>query len=262
MSLPHSPSRLSTSLNGRLDQKLLTYAAAASAAGVGMMALAQPSQAEIVYTAANQTIATNSTFALDLNGDGITDFVLSNTSRFYTGRFDHRKGGSFPTGGGSQRLHRLDVFPQPANRVIVDPAYYASDLRAGRKVGPLDKWDPTRAWMEICTSGSRSLFDSGPWRDVKARYLGFSFSIDGQVHFGWARLNVARLNNNSCGITAVLTGYAYETIAGKPIEAGETSGTPKAGSESRPLATLGMLAQGSVALAAWRREDIPIGDNN
>jgi hypothetical protein len=267
MSLSNSPQgippndRRPISLTRRLDHKLLGYTAAASAAGVGMMALAQPSQAEIVYTPANQTIATNTSFALDVNGDGIADFTISNTSRFYTGRAD-RNGGAFPTGGGSHRLHRLDVFPQPANRVIIDAAYYASDLRAGRKVGPLDKWDPTRAWMEICSSGSGSLFDSGPWRDVKARYLGFSFSINGQPHFGWARLNVGRLNNNNCAITAVLTGYAYETIPGRPIEAGETSGKPKTASENNPRATLGMLAQGSAGFSAWRREEKAVEDRN
>jgi hypothetical protein len=47
----------------------------AVAAGVGMLALAQPSEAKIVYTPANAQIGgTVGKLNLDLNNDGITDF--------------------------------------------------------------------------------------------------------------------------------------------------------------------------------------------
>lgn len=244
--------RIPVALTHSLDHKLFGCAAAASAAGVSMMALVQPSQAEIVYTPTNQTISINrGPVALDLNNDGVADFFLTNTSRFYTGAFASRRGAAFPTGGGSIRLHRLDIFPQPGNRVLITGGSYASVLRASRKVGPADKWYDTRAWMEICSSGS-FLSDRGPWRDVKARYLGLAFSVGGETHFGWARLNVSRLKG-SCQITAVLTGYAYETIPGKSIAAGETSGTAKVSDEERAT-TLGTLALGSVGVA-WRRDE-------
>ena len=245
--------RLPVSLNHSLDHKLLSYAAAASAAGVGVMAMAQPSAAEIIYTPTHQTSSVNQgPIAIDLNNDGITDFYLSNTSRFSTGRFAGREGGAFPTGGGSRRLHVLDVFPQPANRVVIGGSYYASALRAGRMVGPPDKWDESRAAMEICSSGS-FFSDNGPWSNVKSRYLGLAFSVDGQTHFGWARLSVSH-PKNSCQLTAVLTGYAYETIPRKAIEAGETSGTAKVSGEEGPTATLGVLALGSLGLLEWRRD--------
>ena len=54
------------------------YALAASAAGVGALALARPSEAEIVYTPAQVTIRINKTIPLDLNHDGKTDFRLPN----------------------------------------------------------------------------------------------------------------------------------------------------------------------------------------
>src|SRR4029077_3677693 len=51
------------------------YALAASAAGVGMLALAQPSQAKIVYTPANIQINVGGGLVyLDLNNDGVNDF--------------------------------------------------------------------------------------------------------------------------------------------------------------------------------------------
>ncbi len=51
-----------------LHQHLHLYALAASAAGVSMLALAQSSEAEIIYTPANQYIGYF--YYLDLTGDG------------------------------------------------------------------------------------------------------------------------------------------------------------------------------------------------
>jgi hypothetical protein len=51
------------------------------------------------------------------------------------------------------------------------------------------------------------------------------------------------------GITAVLTGYAYETIPGKPIITGKTKGPDVV---TLQPATLGHLATGASAIPAWR----------
>ena len=66
--------------------------------------------------------------------------------------------------------------------------------------------------------------------------------IDGQIHFGWARLNVLIRRPSEGGAHAVLTGYAYETDVNEPIETGQTSGPESA--EARP-GTLGQLALGA-----------------
>ena len=73
------------------------------------------------------------------------------------------------------------------------------------------------------------------------------FTINGKVHYGWARLSVTNLKGKF-RITATLTGYAYETIPNKPIIAGKTKGPDVI---ALP-ATLGHLARGS-GLSAWRR---------
>lgn len=241
------------SLNQGLDHKLLSYAAAASAAGVGMMALAQPSQAEVIYTPANQTVSANQTAAIDLNHDGITDFTVSN--RFYT---INARGGAFPTQTGGMRVAGLlHVIPQTLNRVLINAgSYNASALRAGRKVGPKNQFVAGARYMEYCisTTTGNYLRAGGQWNDVKNRYVGLQFSLAGQVHFGWARLSVSHAKG-SCDMTAVLTGYAYETVAGKPIAAGQTTGTEEVSSDKLPAATLGMLAQGSQGLEAWRRRE-------
>jgi hypothetical protein len=70
------------------------------------------------------------------------------------------------------------------------------------------------------------------------------------------------MNVGPCGVA--LTGYAYETIPGKSILAGQTSEiersnlTPEDFTPTKPsaqAATLGLLAQGAAGLVAWRRED-------
>jgi hypothetical protein len=106
--------------------------------------------------------------------------------------------------------------------------------------------------MESCAGRSdQSVFSVGEWHNVKTRYLGLAFSIQGQIHYGWARLNV---NQDGCVITAVLTGYAYETVPGKPIITGKTSGPSEVSETERMPPTLGLLAKGSIRLDAWRRD--------
>ena len=49
--------------------------------------------------------------------------------------------------------------------------------------------------------------------------------IDGQIHYGWARLSVQNVYR---GIYDTLTGYAYETIPDKAIITGQTHDSAKA----------------------------------
>jgi hypothetical protein len=56
------------------------YALAASAAGVSALALSQPAAARIVYTPIHHVIGKNASFYIDLNHDGIADFLLVNSA--------------------------------------------------------------------------------------------------------------------------------------------------------------------------------------
>jgi len=72
----------SAELSEFLRLRLNAYALAASAAGVGILALAQPAEAKIVYTPTNVTIVgPNGSYNLDLNNDGQIDFTIRNTKR-------------------------------------------------------------------------------------------------------------------------------------------------------------------------------------
>jgi hypothetical protein len=71
--------RAATRLSERLHRQLNMYAVAASAAGVGMLALAQPTEAKIVYTPTYQRFLPNTDLNIDLNNDGVVDFTLINS---------------------------------------------------------------------------------------------------------------------------------------------------------------------------------------
>jgi len=89
----------------------------------------------------------------------------------------------------------------------------------------------------------------GNWRDASNRYLGLKFILGGETHYGWARLTV-HATLDPAHITATLTGYAYETIANKPIVAGQTKGPEEISLEP---ASLAHLAHGAPAISAWRK---------
>jgi hypothetical protein len=83
-------------------------------------------------------------------------------------------------------------------------------------------------------------------KGIKNRFLGIRFLIRGRFHYGWARITVTTQDTT---FSAILTGYAYETVPGRGIIAGKTTGPDVA--DWRP-ATLGHLAQGSSSIPAWR----------
>jgi len=237
---PRTPSRLSESVHHQLNM----YALAASAAGVAVLALAQPAEAKIVYTRIHQVIGTKGHYDLDLNHDGTTDFVLLQTGN--------------PTWNGTRASNTLIAEPLAAN--VVEGCKYAkyyfgggnglaSALNAGARIGsgaPFRKKNVNRmmaaTWQNDCNGGP-----SGLWLDVTNRYLGLKFQIHGKTHYAWARMTV-QLRSNFL-LNATLTGYAYETIPGKPIITGKTKGPDVITVQP---ASLGRLAQGSAGLAAWR----------
>jgi hypothetical protein len=217
------PTRVPTRLSESLHKRLNAYALVASAAGVGLLALAKPAEGRIVYTPAHRKISPNSVFRLDLNHDGTDDFKFLNVNY---GRFGYlnvlRLGSHNGVWGGGQGIG----------------SHSASALSSGMLIGPsksrfgISSHDEMAGWDYVYGSGS---FSFGPWRDVTRRYLGLKLVVNGKVHYGWARLNVkVRMGKPD---NEILTGYAYETVPHKPIKAGQT--------HSERGATLGRLAQGA-----------------
>lgn len=253
--LHSTPSRNLARLSRRTERNLHSYAVAAGAAGVGVLALAQPAESKIIFTPTRQTIAPNTTLNIDLNQDGITDFAISNHYFIGTPIYQGYQG-------------QVRVFGMNATNEIVGTSFEnASALPAGAKIGAKRTFKGLE--MVSCKSDEHSgAYRFGQWINVKNRFLGLSFKINGQTHFGWARISVKQLT--FCQSTGVLTGYAYETVVNKPIIAGQTSssaavdgaGSAESANRDKPashLADLGALALGGPALTVWRRKESILG---
>jgi hypothetical protein len=248
MKRPSRPARTPASLSDSTNRKLNMYALAASAAGVGVLACTQPAEAKIVYTPTWVEIAPNSKIGLDLNHDGIADFSLSN----------------------HQTSYGFDKFTVVTfSDAVWGAGTHASALRAGVRIGPKGRFQPTHSLMAThrvhCGSSYCTSRTAGPWDNVTRRYLGLKFSVKGKVHYGWARLDVTITEH---GIFAALTGYAYETVPNTAIVTGKTNGPdePAGSSSSNPKSlsipgpqpvTLGLLAQGARGLDIWRKRCAP-----
>jgi hypothetical protein len=126
-------------------------------------------------------------------------------------------------------------------------------------LGPKRPFQANRDVLLDWSGGPNGGTAYGPWTGkTGTAYPGLN-SIKGQTHFGWARVKTSSIFPYS----VYLTGYAYETIADKPITAGRTKGPediveePDAvlGVPTPKPATLGLLAIGSPGLSIWRREE-------
>ena len=246
------------SLNQFLNRRLVSYATAATAAGVGVLGLAQAAHAQIVFTPAHVVIGPRTTYTLDLTNDGTADFILDNSV----------------TANCSTLFDALLVKPVLANAVEgrdFDGFNLANALQQGEKIGPSQHFiNPRRAALlmgEAIDSPGGGQLD-GNWVNVTNRYLGLQFQINGQTHFGWARFSVKI--GLSQGTHSVLTGYAYEAQPNTPISAGQEHGqtddsmiVPKvkgdAGGSAALVApappgtmSLGLLALGGPGLPLWR----------
>lgn len=231
--------RKTANLPASVQRQLNAYAISAAAVGVGMLALAPPSEAKIVYTPAHMHLAHGVT-KLDLNHDGTADFTFryGRTAGDYYLLIDHAVKG---------------------NRVW-GTKQIASALAAGVSVGSKGQFAPGHFRMAECTFPGTTACGSAPWVNVTDRYLGLKFKVKGRNHYGWARLTVTESVGHA--ISATLTGYAYETVPNKPIITGKTKGPDEIGAKepdaslTLPIqepASLGLLAMGAPGLSSWRR---------
>ena len=238
-------SRHTARLSESLTKRLAGYATAAGAAGVGVLALAPGAKADVIYTPTNQTL-TNGTLSISIDGVSsfqLTDFdpvvrpALGNISSFF-------------------RTLKVNGLGDAGNQVMLQGSYAAA-LARGAAIGPggvfgggsreMAQQILVTGGFTNTTHGFHTTYAFGPWSNTRDHFLGLKFDIGGQEYFGWAELNVTNglgSPGNLPSITAVLTGYAYDTVAGQGLTAGQGQ-APEPG-------TLGLLALGSLGLGLWR----------
>lgn len=219
-------------LNHRLNKNLLAYAAMA---GAGVALCHSVADAQIVYTPTHQNVDRD--YYLDLNNDGINDFHIH--SYYLSGYGD------------------LDVYPViTGNRI----AALAKGCNGGEAAAPLAQGATIGPGMLLgvkanCMAIMNSFNSFGPWIGKKNHYLGFAFVVNGQTHYGWARMSMQSFFCYPC--IGRIFGYAYEATPGKPIVAGdEGHGTQASTQDSAAPTPLGALALGAPGLELWRRKDL------
>jgi hypothetical protein len=201
---PRMPSKLSDSVHRQIEM----YTLAASAGGVALLALAQTSEAKIIYSKADQFIGTNGVYALDLNHDGAIDFLIKQRAAgteisWFASLGAKEAFGNAIEGGNGLVAALYKGAPIGSHQQFIRNTYASGEVM----------------FVGGCTGDEGNCSSTGQWRNVKRRYLGLKFQIGGETHYGWARLNVSNF-------TGTLTGYAYETVVNKSIRAGQTSGNP------------------------------------
>lgn len=178
---------------------------------VGWVLFAQPCEARIIYTPANQVLTNSGTLPIDFNKDGIVDFTLDQAFSY----------------NGCTSAYAA-VQPAKGNAVVSGfmrlDGPWASALNLGTYVGNSQPFTRASAVLTDIYGGPGCPFghDYGYWGDAKAHYLGVEFLKYGKVHFGWAKLTIVISGGPFHKMTTTLSGYAYQTVVGKAIPAGKT----------------------------------------
>ena len=250
---PTTPAKKMSSNN--LNRQVGQYALAAAVAGVSVLALADPAAAEVVVT--RKTIHIPIAPYLERNptkvsmaNNGVDNFSFVLASLSFDGGLRSFQGfGATPTDG-----------------VIAGGTYFAEALALtrGARIGPSANFfsGPAIDLLEGTNVSNGSFYSRGYWKgNLKNRYLGVRFQLNGQTHYGWVRLTVtSNVKLNKPTLEATITAYAYETVPNKPILAGTAEKTTAEVQVPQDIQkpgqpSLGMLALGSDALPLWRREE-------
>src|SRR5215469_831823 len=225
---PRHGMRVSEMLSRPIENRLLAYAVVTA----GAVALTTPASASVVFTKTHITFD-HGFLNIDLNHDGSPDFTLHNFSfgTSSTVRVITVKGGSSAAGVITSAKSSHWAYRLPRNYPI--------------GTGVVQSFRYQNVYIPSGT----------PFR-LQNKFLGLRFKINGQFHYGWAR--IATRGNFFSHLTLQLTGFAYETQPDKTILAGDTgSGVTDASAANETeldsgQPSLGVLSLGSRGLNAWR----------
>lgn len=178
-----------------------------------LLGLFVPATAEVVYTPANISIPVGGAYSFDLNYDGIADFTLRS----------HLLQSYCQFGDGYD--WSLTIDPAAGNAVVAESGSDASALLQGASIDSTQPFSPETARMTELDWGSCGRGSYGQWLNTSNRYLGLQLRLPGSVgvHYGWAKVAVVAYVDRYGHLQAstVLQAFAYETIVGREIFAGQ-----------------------------------------
>jgi len=191
---------------------------------LGLCLWGQNSEAAIVFTPVDITLfsggADTSVLEIaDLNGDGNGN-ILDPNNDFIFGAVANVSTG-----------FRIDSAFQSGNQILTRNVADAARLQAGEVIGPDISgimgggsigWQSGSFTIELCGINGGEFVCVGdftaepPDTGTGLRgYIGLEFFIGGETHYGWAEVEA-----NGFGSGGTIFGWAYESEAGVPIEAG------------------------------------------
>jgi hypothetical protein len=216
------PCQTAPALSGSVRRTLDRFAVAVILAGASWLAL--PAEAEVVYTRDNVTIS----------GDGVIT-LLKNGPVQFTIQAVYGRGACGLLGYPNASV---SVTAATGDGVEGSGFAYAAELSNGDPIGPSQSFNEGLSSMAVeepgggpCQSVYYGYWCNGtqftrgkpqkPCFTIDG-YLGLEFELEGSKHYGWAHIVVAPVQN-SVEFTVQLTGYAYETVSGMAINAGQTT---------------------------------------
>ena len=196
------------------------------------MMFSASANAQIVYTDVNPNEVLSCIFqtpcsgdySLDLNNDGINDFVLSARKKFVNCSKCGPQGGVTMANGDSA------VISSTSNSWIADTTggYALNTIINSSLVwsNAIHTLVTKHVNCVPCSPppGSHLVYSpaSGTWLNVSGNYLPLKIQVGTDFYYGWIKLGVS-IGNNFVSVT--IFEYAYNSIPNQPILAGQTTAT-------------------------------------
>ncbi|MBC8048349.1 MAG: hypothetical protein H7Y00_16230, partial [Fimbriimonadaceae bacterium] len=145
--------------------------------------------------------------------DGINDFKF--TGSVDTGYYVSETNSSFSIG--VRGLSENSIMGE----LITFPGGYGKSafvLNYNDVIDQYQTWQIGNVALAFKRKYESSFFESGNWLHADTnKYLGVRFIIDGELHYGWVRMDIANGN-----VLYRIKDYAYNANAGEEIYAGQT----------------------------------------
>ena len=142
-------------------------------------------------------------FAIDINGDGSTDFILRSNDP-------------------QSSINTAFLIPQGNNQVVVFNSYAAA-LNDGEPIGsslsPVYQWSNAKTPISAAAFliGSSGGVEEGNYVGLSAAYMGFNLVNNGTNYYGWMSVSSPI---GDAAIYANITSWAYQTSPNTSIPAG------------------------------------------